>query len=62
MTTPAATTFDEVTGVVADGTSWLNYWPILGRTDHPLLFDRDARPKPAFDAVVTTLRQASRDD
>ncbi len=56
-------TVDRVTlWGVADGTSWLNYWPILGRTDHPLLFDRDARPKPAFDAVVTTLRQASRDD
>jgi len=37
---------------VTDGDSWLNNWPIKGRTNYPLLFDRDGRPKPAFDAVV----------
>ena len=36
----------------ADGDSWLNGWPIRGRTSYPLLFDRQGRPKPAFDAVV----------
>jgi len=41
---------------VTDADSWLNYWPIHGRTSYPLLFDRDGKPKPAFDAVVTTLR------
>jgi endo-1,4-beta-xylanase len=30
-----------------DGKSWLNYWPGK-RTNHPLLFDRDCRPKPAW--------------
>lgn len=34
-----------------DGDSWLNNFPIPGRTDYPLLFDRQGRPKPAFDAV-----------
>lgn len=37
---------------VTDGYSWLNHFPIRGRTDYPLLFDRACAPKPAFDAVV----------
>jgi endo-1,4-beta-xylanase len=37
---------------VTDGDSWLNDWPVRGRTSYPLLFDRDAKPKPAFDAVI----------
>jgi endo-1,4-beta-xylanase len=37
---------------VHDGQSWRNNWPIRGRTDYPLLFDRQYQPKPAFDAVV----------
>ena len=39
---------------VADGDSWLNNWPIRGRTNHPLLFDRSGLPKPAFAAVIDT--------
>lgn len=39
---------------VTDGDSWLNNWPIPGRTSYPLLFDRQGRPKPAFDAVLKT--------
>jgi endo-1,4-beta-xylanase len=35
-----------------DRYSWLNHWPIKGRTNYPLLFDREGRPKPAYDAVV----------
>ncbi|MBM4047806.1 MAG: endo-1,4-beta-xylanase, partial [Planctomycetes bacterium] len=34
-----------------DGRSWLNYWP-RKRTNHPLLFDRQCQPKPAFFRVV----------
>ena len=34
-----------------DGHSWLNNFPIRGRTDYPLLFDRQGKPKPAFFAV-----------
>ena len=37
---------------VTDGDSWLNNWPMQGRTNYPLLFDRTGQPKPAFDAVI----------
>ena len=43
---------------VHDGASWLNDWPVRGRTSHPLLFDRQLRPKPAFDAVLRAPAQA----
>lgn len=39
---------------VNDGQSWLNGWPIRGRTNYPLLFDREFLPKPAFYSVVAT--------
>jgi endo-1,4-beta-xylanase len=42
---------------VTDGSSWLNDWPVRGRTAHPLLFDRAGRPKPAFDAVLKTAQE-----
>ncbi|MFT3843730.1 MAG: endo-1,4-beta-xylanase [Lacibacter sp.] len=35
-----------------DGQSWLNDWPIKGRTNYPLLFDRQFKPKPAFYKVA----------
>lgn len=41
---------------VTDGDSWLNDWPVRGRTSYPLLFDRNGRPKPALDAVIRTAR------
>lgn len=34
-----------------DGRSWLNTWP-GPRTNHPLLFDRQSRPKPALQRVL----------
>lgn len=37
---------------VTDGDSWLNNWPVRGRTNYPLLFDRKGEPKAAFAAVV----------
>jgi len=42
---------------VHDGQSWRNYWPITGRKDYPMLFDRHYQPKPAFDAVVQTVQR-----
>ena len=42
---------------VNDGQSWLNNWPVRGRTNYPLLFDRQFQPKPAFDAVIQTARE-----
>jgi endo-1,4-beta-xylanase len=35
-----------------DGHSWKNNWPVRGRTNYPLLFDRNYTPKPAFEAVI----------
>ena len=37
---------------VEDGMSWKNGYPIPGRTNYTLLFDRQGQPKPAFDAVL----------
>jgi endo-1,4-beta-xylanase len=37
---------------VTDKDSWKNNWPVRGRTNYPLLFDRNNQPKPAFDAVI----------
>lgn len=38
-----------------DGTSWLNNYPVRGRTNHALLFDRQMKPKPALAAVIDEL-------
>lgn len=52
-------TLDRVTfWGVRDGDSWLNNWPVRGRTSHPLLFDRQGNPKPAFHAVIQTAKPA----
>ncbi len=37
---------------VHDKQSWLNGWPIAGRTNYPLLFDRNGKPKPAYYKVI----------
>ncbi len=37
---------------VNDGQSWLNDWPLPGRTNYPLLFDRKYQPKPAYYKVI----------
>lgn len=42
---------------VADQNSWLNNWPMPGRTSYPLLFDREYQPKPAFRAVINSLTE-----
>ena len=49
-------------GVTDDG-SWLNNFPTRGRTNYPLPFDRQGKPKPAFAAVLEaaqTLPKGSR--
>jgi endo-1,4-beta-xylanase len=47
---------DKITRVtfwgMHDGQSWLNGWPIRGRTNYPLLFDRALAPKPAYNAIM----------
>jgi endo-1,4-beta-xylanase len=37
---------------VNDGHSWLNGFPIRGRTNYPLLFDRELKPKLAYKSVI----------
>ena len=44
---------------VADGDSWLNRWPIDGRTSYPLLFDRQGKAKLAFESVIKTAQTKS---
>lgn len=39
---------------VTDGDSWKNNWPVHGRTDYPLAFDRNLEPKP-FVKVITEM-------
>jgi endo-1,4-beta-xylanase len=36
-----------------DGMSWKNDYPIPHRTNYPLLYDRDKKPKPALKAILT---------
>ncbi len=45
---------------VNDGQSWLNNFPVRGRTNYPLLFDRQYQPKPAFYAVIKTAVQSKK--
>lgn len=35
-----------------DAQSWKNDWPVVGRTNYPLLFDRSLRPKAAYQRVL----------
>ncbi len=47
----------NITGVtfwnISDRHSWLDNFPVKGRKDHPLLFDKDLQPKKAFREVIT---------
>ncbi|GHT68247.1 beta-xylanase [Bacteroidia bacterium] len=47
---------DKITRVtlwgVSDGDSWRNDWPIPGRTDYALLFDRNYQPKPVVEEII----------
>jgi endo-1,4-beta-xylanase len=44
---------------VTDADSWKNNWPVRGRTNYPLLFNREWMPKPAFFAVVEVAEEMS---
>jgi endo-1,4-beta-xylanase len=39
-----------------DGESWKNDFPVRGRTNYPLLFDRQMRPKAAYAAIASLKR------
>jgi endo-1,4-beta-xylanase len=45
---------------VTDAQSWKNNWPVRGRTNYPLLFDRQGKPKPACEAVLDAARHWAR--
>ena len=38
---------------VSDGESWKNNFPVRGRTDYPLLFDRDYQAKPIVQKIIS---------
>lgn len=42
---------------VNDSQSWRNYWPVAGRTDYPLLFDRNNKPKPFLKTFIELAKQ-----
>jgi endo-1,4-beta-xylanase len=44
---------------VSDADSWLNDWPMRGRTNHPLLFGWMGEPKAAFHAVIEAAKGAT---
>lgn len=37
---------------ISDANSWLNNWPVPGRTNYPLLFDRKYNEKPVVDDII----------
>ena len=38
---------------VRDGDSWKNDFPVLGRKDYPLFFDREGQPKPFVKDILS---------
>jgi endo-1,4-beta-xylanase len=46
---------------VNDGNSWKNNWPVRGRTDYPLLFDRQNNPKPVVKEIIELAKIAERE-
>jgi endo-1,4-beta-xylanase len=45
---------------VTDGDSWKNNFPVRGRTNYPLLFDRQGKGKPALDAVIQAAKSVKK--
>ena len=41
-----------------DGESWKNNFPVRGRTNYPLLFDREMKPKAAYTGIVALKSRA----
>ena len=42
---------------LTDGDTWRNDWPIPGRTDYPLLFDRNYQPKPVVQQIIELTKE-----
>jgi len=45
---------------VTDGDSWLNNFPVRGRVNYPLPFDRAGKPTAAVDTILAVARAAGR--
>jgi endo-1,4-beta-xylanase len=45
---------------LTDASTWRNNWPVRGRTDYPVLFDRQNEPKQAYRALVELKLQHDR--
>ncbi len=45
---------------VSDKDTWRNYWPMKGRTDYPLLFDRQHQAKDFVDHLIAMAESESR--
>lgn len=45
---------------VGDADSWKNGWPIPGRTDYPLLFDRQYEPKPFVRDIIALVKSSEK--
>ena len=43
---------DVILWGITDRMTWKNNFPVPGRTDSPLLFDNEGKPKPAFDKLL----------
>jgi len=41
---------------ITDNVSWLNGWPIRGRTNYPLLFDRNYKAKPVVEELIKLVK------
>ncbi|MDR3219919.1 MAG: endo-1,4-beta-xylanase [Dysgonamonadaceae bacterium] len=52
---------DKITRVtlwgVCDKDSWRNDWPVPGRTDYALLFDRQGNPKPVVQTIINKTKE-----
>ena len=45
---------------ISDKNSWLNDWPIKGRTNYPLLFDRDYQAKPIVQDIINLYKNGTK--
>jgi len=46
---------------VTDNQSWKNNWPVKGRTDYPLLFDRNYKAKDVVTKILNTPKSSKED-
>lgn len=45
---------------LTDAQSWRNNWPVFGRTDYPLLFDRKYQAKPIVNTIIKEANQLNK--